>query len=211
MTSLVKYPKTMHLPWSPGITNDDKVLSDVSHLEGAEIVITEKMDGENANCYPDGYTHARSLDSRAHPSRDWVKQFWSSRSYFLEQGLRVCGENLFARHSIPYEDLTSYFMGFSVWRGEYCLPWDETMNIFTYLDITPVPVIYRGQFNEKHVRSLKIRDNQEGYVVRLAAGFFMDDFKISVAKYVRPNHVQTDEHWMNAEIIKNGLRSNHAS
>jgi hypothetical protein len=112
MTSyLIKYPKTMHLPWSPGITKDDKVLSDVSHLEGIDVVITEKFDGENFSGYPDGYTHARSLDSRAHPSRDWVKQFWSSRHYRLGVDLRVCGENLFARHSIAYDDLPSYFMG----------------------------------------------------------------------------------------------------
>ena len=208
MTSyLVKYPKTMHLPWSPGITKDDKVLDDVSHLEGMDVVISEKLDGENFSGYPDGYTHARSLDSRAHPSRDWIKKFWSSRHYRLDIDLRLCGENLFARHSIPYDELPSYFMGFSIWRSEYCLPWDETISIFTKLDIIPVPVVYRGPFNEKMIRKLSIRENQEGYVVRLASGFYMEEFKSSVAKYVRPNHVQTDEHWMNSEIIKNGLRS----
>lgn len=36
------------------------------------VVITEKMDGENTTLYRDGL-HARSLDSRHHPSRNWVK------------------------------------------------------------------------------------------------------------------------------------------
>ena len=31
------------------------------------------MDGENSTIYPDGYTHARSIDSAHHPSRSHLK------------------------------------------------------------------------------------------------------------------------------------------
>ena len=43
-------------------------------------------------------------------------------------------------------------------------------------------------------------------VVRLACSFTYDEFSKSIAKYVRPNHVQTDKHWSNSEIVKNGLK-----
>jgi hypothetical protein len=36
---------------------------------------------------------------------------------------------------------------------------------------------------------------REGFVVRTEASFMEDDFGQNVLKYVRANHVQTDEHW----------------
>ena len=41
-----KYPSTPHLPWSPGTTESD-VFVTPSVFEGKEVVVTEKMDGEN--------------------------------------------------------------------------------------------------------------------------------------------------------------------
>jgi len=42
-----KYPKTLHLPFSEGLQNDDKMLHSYKGLEGEEIVVTLKLDGEN--------------------------------------------------------------------------------------------------------------------------------------------------------------------
>ena len=42
-----KYPRSFHLPWSPGGTSDDKRIADVSTLLARELVITEKCDGSN--------------------------------------------------------------------------------------------------------------------------------------------------------------------
>jgi hypothetical protein len=204
---LKKYPRTYHLPWSLGKSDDDKVLDTVAHLIGQDVVITEKMDGENTTLYPNGKSHARSLDSSNHPSRDWVKAFWASRCYLLPEGFRVCGENVYAKHSIGYNSLPSYFMGFSAWEGDTCLSWDDSVVIFNDIGITPVRVIYRGIFNEKRVSSLGIAEGTEGYVVRLSGIFSYGDFKKSVAKCVRANHVQTGEHWMTKEITKNSLTS----
>lgn len=62
----------------------------------------------------------------------------------VPDGWRVCGENLFARHSIPYEDLESFFYGFSVWDGERCLDWDRTVEFLRDLGIPVPPVLWRG-------------------------------------------------------------------
>jgi hypothetical protein len=72
-TSRVKYPRTFHFPWSPGRTNDDRVMDDPNAaFGGAEVVVTEKCDGENTTFYRD-YLHARSIDYAPHPSRDRVR------------------------------------------------------------------------------------------------------------------------------------------
>ena len=206
---LTKYPSTPHLPQSRSHTSDDSLLAGTSHLVGQPVVITEKLDGENATLYSHHY-HARSLDSRHHPSRDWIKSFWAARRNDIPEDLRVCGENLYARHSIAYDDLLSYFYGFSAWNidSNLCLSWAETLEWFDLLDIVPVPVLYQGPFSDavvdRLIRSLDT-SRHEGFVVRNAGAFRYEDFALNVAKWVRPKHVQTDTHWMHAELIPNGL------
>ena len=68
------YPRTPHLPWSPGATPDDVRAGDPGALRGREVVVTEKLDGENTTLYRDGM-HARegwwaeSSDRACIPSR----------------------------------------------------------------------------------------------------------------------------------------------
>src|SRR5205823_10457529 len=103
-THWVKYPRTYHLPWSEDVKDDDRVMESLDGLVGQRVIATEKMDGENTTMYAH-YIHARSVDGRSHPSRDWVKGFWGSIGADIPAGWRVCGENLYAKHSIHYGDL----------------------------------------------------------------------------------------------------------
>lgn len=205
----VKYPRTHHLPWSAGIHDDDRVLPSLAGFFGKRVIVTEKMDGENTTLYRD-YMHARSVDGRNHPSRNWVKGLWAKLRDDIPQGWRVCGENLYAQHSIPYSDLPSYFLGFSILdERNHCLSWDETKEWFTLLDIARVPVLYDGIFDEPVIRGLwddKKWDGSEGYVVRVADAFSYGDFRKNIGKFVRRGHVQTAKHWMHGQrVIPNGL------
>lgn len=203
----VKYPRTPHLPWSPGATSDDLRQGDVNNFDGKFVVVTEKMDGENTSLYSD-YMHARSVDSRFHPSRTWVKALQAEIGYKIPHGWRICGENLYARHSIAYEDLASYFMAFSVWNeGNECLSWDESKSLFKQLGLTTPKELYMGLWCEKTIRNIALdTDRQEGYVVRVADRFHFSEFAQCVAKWVRKNHVITEQHWMHAEVIPNALK-----
>lgn len=207
--SFRKYPRTLHLPFSRSRTNDDKTLTSVEHFLNKEVVVTVKMDGENTSLYRQGY-HARSMDSRHHPSRDWLKAFHATFAHDIPQGWRICGENLYARHSLAYEELPSYFMGFSVWTDEnVALAWDDTLEFFELLGIVPVATLYRSTFNEALLKKLAHEldtSQHEGFVVRLAGSIAYEDFAKSAAKWVRPKHVQTDEHWMHAAVVPNGLK-----
>lgn len=209
-SSLVKYPRTYHLPWSPGLHDDDRMMESLSAFENTEVIVTEKMDGENTSMYRNGF-HARSVDGRHHPSRDWVKQFWGNIASDIPEGWRICGENLYAEHSISYKNLPTYFMGFSIWNERnVCLSWDETLDYFSLLGITPVPVIYRGPFDLNRIRSLAEArtdwNDTEGYVVRVSGEIAFSEFKTKVGKFVRKDHVRTTRHWMfGQQIIKNGI------
>ena len=212
MNSLVKYPRTPHLPWSLSGTSDDTRLFETAHFEGLEVVITEKLDGENTSLYRETM-HARSLDGRHHESRDWVKALHARIAQDIPDRWRLCGENVYAQHSVRYNDLASYFYLFSVWNEHNeALSWDETVEWADLLGLVTAPVLYRGIWNEQTVRAIGINpEKQEGYVVRTVKRFRFSEFGTSIAKWVRQGHVQTDQHWMSAEIIPNRLASSEVS
>ena len=201
-----KYPRTFHLPWSPGATSDDKILKTTAQFEGKRVVVTEKMDGENCTI-GQNYVHARSVDSANHPSRNWVKGFASTFQYDIPDGWRLCGENMYAKHSIYYEELPSYFLLFSIWNERnVCLSWRETVEYAKMLGVKTVPVLYEGSWDEEKIAALWDRDgNSEGYVVRSAGAFPFSKFVQNIAKFVRPGHVQTDAHWMQEQIVPNKI------
>lgn len=210
MSTKIKYPRIPHLPWSAGVGSDDKIISDLSVLEtAAAVVVTEKMDGENTTIYSDGTCHARSLDSKSHPSRDWIKKMAASWSGF-PASMRICGENLYAKHSIAYEKLESYFYVFAIYDNGQVLSWKQTMQVCDTLSLVHVPMLYVGTFDRKLIEARFKdycfgKDDVEGYVVRTVGGFNASEFDTHVAKYVRAGHVQTDAHWMNKPVVKNKL------
>jgi len=204
-----KYPRTFHLPSSEGISNDDKVIKTLDNFIEKEIIISEKLDGENFTLYNNN-CHARSIDSKNHISRTWVKNLQNSIGFLIPENYRICGENLWAKHSIFYDNLESYFYGFSLWENDYCIDWYNTVEFFKGLNIVPVPVLYQGKFSTKTITEItkQIKNsNKEGFVVRLAEGFSIDSFNSSVVKWVRKNHVSAnDEHWLNKTIVQNKLK-----
>ena len=209
--SPIKYQKTFHLPWTKTITNDDKILTNDELLlfHSKTICTTIKMDGEGTSIYPDQF-HARSPDSKYHPSRSRVKQLYNTIKDSIPIGWRICGENLYAKHSIYYENLDSYFMVYSIWdENNICLPLNETLEWCELLNLIHVPIITIMKFNENKLKQIcnELDTNiHEGIVIRNIEQFHYDDFKYNVAKFVRENHVQTDDHWMYQKIVPNKLK-----
>ena len=216
-TDKVKYPRTYHLPWSPGMNRDDRMMNDVNIFNGQEVMICEKMDGENTT-WSNKFMHARSLETSAHPSRNWVKNLWAQYAYNIPDGWRVCGENMFAKHAIHYSEknnnaLKSYFYMFSIWDDKnVCLSWKETKEWAILLELSLVPVFYEGMWNMEVIEGLNNKminnKNIEGYVVRLAREFHYSEFRNVCGKYVRENHVQNNHgHWTQRKIIKNDINN----
>lgn len=204
----IKYPRTYHVPWSQDNRKDDKYLSSMQHFEGKRVIITEKMDGENTTMYHDRI-HARSINSDSHPSRGWVKGLHAKIGWEIPRGWRVCGENLYARHTVKYTQLDSYFMVFSVWdETNFSLSWDETIEWSTLLGLQTVPILYDGIYDENKIKSLGEFDGKtkEGWVIRLAESFHYSAFRKSVAKYVSPNFVLPHGHWSRGVWEKNELK-----
>ena len=208
--NLYKYPRTPHLPFSLGFTSDDKVLTSTKHFEGMQVVATEKMDGENTTIYND-YYHARSLDSK---HREYHSYLLSNTlpmiQHDIPQGWRICGEYLYARHSIGYNNLEDYFLVFSIWdENNNSLNWNSMEEFCELLGLKTVPKLYVGTYDEDIIKELAnqvVQRGGEGIVVRNIESFPYDKFGENMAKFVRKNHVQTDKHWSLTTITKNELK-----
>lgn len=210
-TDYFHYPRTFHLPWSDGLGKGDRVLKDLSSFIGQQVVVSEKRDGENSTIY-NNFMHARSINPGNHVSRTWLKNLHGTIRLDIPDGWRICGENLYAKHSIAYSNLKTYFEVFSIWNeNNEALDWDETEDWCKLLGLSTVPVLYRGEWNENKIKDLYSKtsqsgDEMEGYVVRLDGRIRFNQFRNSVVKFVRENHIQTPHNWKNLPIVKNIIR-----
>ncbi len=221
-----KYPRTYHLPTSPGLQSDDRQLPDLKLFSGRRVIVTEKIDGECTTMTPEK-TYPRSPDARYHPSRDWMRAFHARRAGDIPAGWRISGEYAYARHSVPYtralgNALDSYFLGFGVWDDDnVLLSWDATLEFLELLDVRHVPILYDGPFDDELVKGIAAMidpGRREGFVVRIAdaipyppAVADRGRFFSSIAKWVRADHVQTDDHWLLGPIVPNELREGISS
>lgn len=202
----IKYPRTPHLPYSMSKTDDDKTLPDDSQFEDMNVVVTIKMDGENTTVYPDGYIHARSLDGTGYEWQNWLKSYVWNFCQKIPENCRIVGENLYAKHSIGYKfnDISDTFQVFAIIYEHFVTSWDDVEEFCLFNMLTHVDVIYKGiydknkimkSFEEKKKKLAEKGQDIEGFVVRNADCFPIEDFSKNVAKFVRANHVQTDKHW----------------
>lgn len=200
-----KYPRTYHLPNSPGTTSDDRIAKSVDSLVGIDIVITEKLDGSNTAITKDG------VYGRSHA--DFTKNPWDVKSWEIHQRIKndlsedlfIFGEGMYGIHSIEYQNLTSYFYLFGVRDNNIWVSWESVEEYAFLLDLPTVPVLFKGRVNsEKELKDLTeslvkepsaLGGHREGIVVRNAEMFHNDDFAENVMKWVRKNHVSTDSHW----------------
>lgn len=199
----MKYGRTYHFPFSPGATNDDKIQKNWEKILVHEIVMTEKLDGENTCLKKDGVFARSHATPTTNPWAINMIQIWNRVKYSLGN-LEIFGENLYGVHSIEYTNLKDFFYVFAVRENETWLSWDDVKLYAEALDLLTVPEIKKGYFTAQQIKT-QIKENLllgsnlggvcEGFVFRTSNSFSINEFPNKVLKYVRENHVQTDTHW----------------
>ncbi|MBL8602591.1 MAG: RNA ligase family protein [Myxococcales bacterium] len=153
----IKYPRTPHLEGSrlqPGDEDLDQV--SFASLEGAWVVVEEKVDGANASVrFDEG---AMRLQSRGHvlTGGPRERQFglfktWAQchqRDLFEVLGARyvMYGEWLYAKHTVFYDRLPHYFLEFDVLDREtgLFLSTAARRRLLEGLAVVSVPVLSEG-------------------------------------------------------------------
>jgi hypothetical protein len=216
---LIKYPHTPYLTFSPSV--DEKDLSDSGYFDITNFVdkpsiMTIKMDGSNLLMCHEKVTARNGYDAR-HKSFDLAKAIHAGVKDLIPEGVQIFGEWLYAKHSIHYTDKLaiegSLFQPFAVYdrQTQLWLSWSEVEMWAKKLGFCTTKVV--GHVESGHGWEIEreiitqgervIKNGHEGVVVRSIYPFHYSQFKYNVAKYVRANHVQTDEHWSQQPLVKN--------
>lgn len=210
----LKYPRTLHWPWSPTIHANDSVHDDPHFFVGKRVIVTEKIDGSNT-CLKGGEVYARSVSAPSH--NGWFAMVRKHHGWkTFEKPYSIYGEDIFGVHSIRYAPVAEEdtFMMFGVEEEGIFKSWDDVKEIARELDIKMVPTVFDGVFENVNEITHFFYDNMpnpdekrngtasaiggeacEGFVIRIADEFFVQDFGLHLSKYVRAYHVQTDQHW----------------
>jgi len=211
-----KYGRTYHFPFSPGTTSDDRIQHDYWHYlsQMQDVVHTEKLDGEN-NCLNKYGVFARSHAApTTSPWTSHLRQRWEAIKHDLGD-LELFGENIYAIHSIEYQQIAHHFYVFAVRHHDQWLSWDEVCFYAAAFDFPVVPILWRGNpikdellfkqsvlaltQQQSAFASIDVQTKNvctiEGVVSRDANGFGLQELGQHVFKYVRKCHVKTDEHW----------------
>lgn len=200
-----KYGRTFHWPYSKCIHADDKIHMNPQIFIGENVVITEKLDGGNTLLH-DGKVYARSTGQEA--TQAWfgfVKKYHAWKTIGVPYDF--FGEDIAAKHSIEYnisEDDT--YRLFAVRNiSDMFESWDMVELIAEEYGFKTVPVLFKGKFHSideindwfetELIKPSLFGQEREGFVMRFAKEFPADELGTYVAKYVRPNHVTTDEFW----------------
>ena len=224
MTGFYRFPHTPHLAWlGEGRPRDDKVLhSDESvALLAGEVVAEEKIDGANIGFSVGGegdlriqnrgsYLDLDHLHPQFRPLGIWLQVRETTLVEALGPDLILFGEWCHAVHSVTYDRLPDWFLGFDIYDRSVERFWDTSRRdeFLVALRLHPVPRIARGRFsidgigallsNKSHVGEEPV----EGVVIRSES----DGFTIARAKLVRAEFTQAiDEHWSRKPLRRNEL------
>lgn len=216
MNTPPKYLSTPHWPWSLSVHRDDSYHKNPEFFLNKEVVITEKLDGGNT-CLFNGKVFARSTGQEA--TQGWFAMVKKHHAWKTlgEVETSFYGEDIYGIHSIEYDPVYEHetFYLFCV-RFTPEIPsglpgmdiiwdWDTIEKIAIQMSFKTVPVVFRGTFktvkeitnffNSEIVKPSALGPVKEGFVMRVTNQFDVENFSENMCKFVRKNHVQTDEHW----------------
>lgn len=217
-----KFPSTPHLALLGDIeVRGDKVMSesDRNDFLRHEVVVEEKVDGANLGISFDAEGNIRAQNRGAYlhlpSSGQWKKlaEWLAPRTDELFEQLTdryiLFGEWCYAQHSVVYDRLPDWFLGFDIYdkstaRFFSCTRREE---IFEAIGISKVPKIGRGHFTFTELSELlsqsQLSDKPaEGLYLRFDQG----DWLVQRAKLVRPAFIQlVERHWSRSGIKVNRL------
>lgn len=218
-----KFPSTPHLATLAGVDiRGDKVLSESERDEFLQhdLMVEEKVDGANLGISFDSEGNIRAQNRGAYlhlPGSgqwkklgDWLTPRTDTLFEHLSDHFILFGEWCYAQHSVFYDRLPDWFLGFDVYDKRFgrFLSSKRRDDLFTKMGVAQVPVLARGHFAypevQKFLSTSKLRDQPaEGIYLR----FDQDDWLAQRAKLVRPAFIQAvEQHWSRSAIRPNRLR-----
>lgn len=206
----------------PGVDiRGDKVLTESERdvFLTHEVTVEEKVDGANLGLSFDAHGNIRAQNRGAYlhlPGSgqwkklgDWLAPRTDTLFEHLSDHFILFGEWCYAQHSVFYDRLPDWFLGFDVYdkRSSRFLSSGRRDVLLREMCIAQVPVVARGHFAypeiQKFLSTSELSDQPaEGIYLRFDQG----DWLAQRAKLVRPAFIQAVEHhWSRSAIRPNRL------
>ena len=229
---LFKFPRTHHVLNTGGsaVSRDDLVMPKSeasSFFDGKTFVVAEeKVDGANLG-FSLTRDHTILCQNRSHyinpqshtqfrPLAGWLEQHSWALCQLLEPEHEILfGEWLVARHSVAYTKLPAYFMAFDIFdkRTRSFVTVEERDRRLLGLGIPSVRTLVKRTFSSED-DLLSLLEERSAYTDgKYVEGAYLriegDGKCIQRGKIVRPDfvqHIDDRGHWINAQVVKNGVR-----
>jgi ATP-dependent RNA circularization protein (DNA/RNA ligase family) len=220
-----KFPSTPHLAALGGNRiRNDKVLSRVNRNAFLKnrLIVEEKIDGANLGISFNGQGNLILQNRGSILSQPYSGQ-WTKLDWWLPPRLEILfdhlhdryilfGEWCFAKHSLGYDRLPDYYLGFDLFdkTSKQFFPFDLRNQMFERMNISSVPFIKRGAFSllqlERLMGNSRFSDDPaEGIYLRHDG----DNWLKQRAKLVKAKFIQTiDVHWSRKTITQNQIMGN---
>ena len=217
-----KFPSTPHLIMMKNVkVREDKVLSEEEQCDFLrhELIIEEKIDGANLGISFDKEGNILLQNRGAILQRPGIGQ-WKKIDQWLNVHINALFETLidryilfgewcYARHSISYNRLPDWFLGFDLYdkhAGKF-LSVAGRDRMFVEMGIRKVPYLAKGFYSLSGLLKLLVKsqfsDNQsEGLYLRIDQG----EWLLKRAKIVRSAFIQSvQEHWSSLPLETNQM------
>lgn len=220
----LRFPHTPHLFWlGADQPRGDKVLSPdaaARFLKG-ELVVEEKVDGTNVGfSVLNGALVAQSrgeyIRGSTHPQFSplwpWLAERQEALTQALGENLVLFGEWCYAVHSVKYDALPDWFLGFDVYDRTVGRFWSAIRRneLLRQIGILSVPELGRGHYDIRDLRVLLLGGSSRfgGAMEGLYLRQEHDGWVHRRAKLVRAEFVQgIDKHWSKRPLERNHLKS----
>jgi ATP-dependent RNA circularization protein (DNA/RNA ligase family) len=219
-----KFPSTPYLVvLGDSVIRDDKVLSEDERAEFLqhELIVEEKVDGANLGVSFDssGYLKVQNRGAYLEPPylgqwkklAEWLKPRVDSLFDLLKNQYLLFGEWCYAQHSVTYNRLPDWFLGFDIFdrKNKKFLSCRRRDKMLHDLGVANMPLLKQGRFSVDEITGLLSNSHlgnrpAEGLYLRYDAA----DWLGGRAKLVRPGFIQVaGEHWTRRPMEPNQMQS----
>lgn len=219
-----KFPRTPHLfSLSSKPLRGDRILSSseaISFLEG-DVVIEEKVDGANIgiSVSPErtilvqnrGAHIGRPVPAQFQPLNSWLGSRSDQLLQALGQKFILFGEWCYAVHSIHYDNLPDWFIGFDIYDrvNRKFFSADRRDKLLRKLHISAAPRVAAGYFSIGEVTKL-VEKTPSAFGPASVEGLYFrresDGWLEQRAKCVRPEFMGAiSDHWSSRPLSRNHI------
>jgi len=219
-----KFPRTKHIldAGGTGVSRDDLLMEgpEIKRFLEVPIIVEEKIDGSNLGISKDKdyniifQNRSKHITSASHTQwkglDNWLKQTPGIWEVLTSEDIILFGEWCQYKHSIPYDNLPSFFVAFDIYIKSQ-QKFVSRAELERRLQNTGIPII--NKISEGKVLSkaellgllnthsaYRHEGTVEGVYLRIDG----PQYNIARGKIVRPDFIQgIEDHWMSQKLEEN--------